>query len=176
MGPCSAPRLLSQSQSVIHFTLSVPLTPVLGRQAKKFQQTNSTCAALVHCAALCTHAHAHAGTASGTGHTPLAAVAAAAAAAVAVAVAQLLLFAPAPIPAPTYLPASTSCTCTSTKFFSSLLGLRPTFSQPGSQNPRSPCPVGSIIRWCDFFILPHLYFPVVTWTRRKTGHLTPTGY
>lgn len=47
---------------------------------------------------------------------------------------------------------------------------------PGSQNPRSPCPVGSIIRWCDFFFLPHLYFPVVTWTRRKTGRPTPTGH
>lgn len=47
---------------------------------------------------------------------------------------------------------------------------------PGSQNPRSHCPVGPIIRWCDFFFLPHLYFPVVTWTRRKTGRPTPTGH
>lgn len=180
MGPCSAPRLL-YSVSVSHSAYSVGASNCsLGSTGQKRPNpTNkqylrrSPALRGSHCA----HSHTLQAARSPLNQPPNSV-------AVAIAVAlhcgrlwQLLLLLPAPTPtthSPVPAPAPACCTCT--KFFSSLLGLRPTFSHLAPKIHVHLCPVGSIIRWCDFFILPHLYFPVVTWTRRKTGRLTPTGH
>lgn len=140
-------------------------------QKKPTQQTNSTCAVLLHCGLHCarTHtlqaAHSPPGQSVNTHLSPLPLRCGRRGS-------SCSCFCPSPVPAP-------APTCLRLHLHQIFLVSSWTASHlfpPGSQNPRSPCPVGSIIRWCDFFFLPHLYFPVVKWTRRKTGRPTPTGH